>query len=249
MIRRALSCRGFTHIDTASTAPATLALAGGRYDLTLVDVRLGAAQDGVDLVRGLRAAGFSGIVCMLTCDEEPGTILRALVAGADEYLLKRGDDLGRDVEEMLSPAEGERKERARQDVKALQRFLRSAGFIEYDSEIPCSGFDHCYKWFVWGVGELPDNATEIEGRGKSTNDYCDAYYDGSYAPPGHPWTGPNYTPICYDTGTYYMYYVHADDGFNGTDDYAAGDRMIRWDYKVGTQWRSTRVYYAGIWPQ
>jgi DNA-binding NarL/FixJ family response regulator len=127
MIRRTLSSRGLSNTETASSAAAALALAGRRYDLALVDVNLGAGRTGVDLVRDLRAAGFGGRVCMLTCDEDPGTILRALVAGADGYLLKRGEDLGRDVEEILSRSAGEIDAVAARDTASFGMYLRSAG--------------------------------------------------------------------------------------------------------------------------
>ena len=94
---------------------------------SLVDVRLGeGGRSGVDLVRELRAAGYAGYVCMLTGDEDAGTMLGALLAGADDYLLKRCCDVGRDVEAMLArraaPAHG-----ARLDPDHHERFLRSAG--------------------------------------------------------------------------------------------------------------------------
>jgi len=49
-------------------------------------------MDGLDMLRHLRAEGFSGIkVMMVTTEAENDFIVRALDAGADEYLMKPFD--------------------------------------------------------------------------------------------------------------------------------------------------------------
>ncbi|EFK95062.1 secreted protein [sediment metagenome] len=87
----------------------------------------------------------------------------------------------------------------------------SDGYLEYDSEIDCEGFDHCYKWYVWSWYADPCNPTEIRGRGRSVNDYCDSYYESpyrkGYAIPDGSWQYPTETPVCYDAGSYYYYYM------------------------------------------
>jgi two-component system chemotaxis response regulator CheY len=62
------------------------------YDLALVDWNM-PVMDGLDMLKQLRAQGYSGIkVMMVTTEAENDYILRALDAGADEYLMKPFDD-------------------------------------------------------------------------------------------------------------------------------------------------------------
>jgi hypothetical protein len=123
------------------------------------------------------------------------------------------------------------------------------GFISYDSTISCSGKDYCYKWVLWsyGGGE-PTNATKIWGRGKSTNDYCDGGYDGYYGSTAGGWYLGEIENYCNYVDPRYFYWVKGDDHLYG-DDYNVGYPMTRWDYMVGAQARSTRVYYAGAYPE
>jgi two-component system chemotaxis response regulator CheY len=68
-------------------------LHGGRkFDLALVDWNM-PVMDGLDMLRQLRAEGFRDLkVMMVTTEAENEFILRALDAGADEYLMKPFDD-------------------------------------------------------------------------------------------------------------------------------------------------------------
>ncbi|MGO9937573.1 MAG: response regulator [Terracidiphilus sp.] len=68
-----------------------LVLSGGPFALALVDWNM-PVMNGLDLLTQLRARGFSGIkVMMVTTEAENDFILRALDAGADEYLMKPFD--------------------------------------------------------------------------------------------------------------------------------------------------------------
>jgi DNA-binding NarL/FixJ family response regulator len=58
-----------------------------RPDVLLVDINM-PQRDGVSVVRELRAKGSKQPVVMLTSADDEATILRALQAGADGYLLK-----------------------------------------------------------------------------------------------------------------------------------------------------------------
>jgi DNA-binding NarL/FixJ family response regulator len=74
---------------------------------------------------------------MLTGDDDAGTILRALVAGADDYLLKLCCRFPDDVEAMLDRPAG-RPQRAALDMEAHGRFLRSAGLTSDQICVLCA---------------------------------------------------------------------------------------------------------------
>jgi len=66
--------------------------AGPPYDLALVDWNM-PVMDGLEMLKQLRAQGFGGMkVMMVTTEAENDFIIRALDAGADEYLMKPFDD-------------------------------------------------------------------------------------------------------------------------------------------------------------
>ena len=62
------------------------------YDLALVDWNM-PVMDGFDMLKNMRAEGFDDVkVMMVTTEAENDFILRALDAGADEYMMKPFDD-------------------------------------------------------------------------------------------------------------------------------------------------------------
>ena len=66
--------------------------AGGPFDLALVDWNM-PVMNGLDMLKQLRAGGFTDMkVMMVTTEAENDFIIRALDAGADEYLMKPFDD-------------------------------------------------------------------------------------------------------------------------------------------------------------
>jgi two-component system chemotaxis response regulator CheY len=65
---------------------------GLTFDLALVDWNM-PVMNGLDMLREMRSEGFDDIrVLMVTTEAENDFILRALEAGADEYLMKPFDD-------------------------------------------------------------------------------------------------------------------------------------------------------------
>ncbi|MGA2729247.1 MAG: response regulator [Terracidiphilus sp.] len=68
-----------------------LVLGGEPFYVALVDWNM-PVMNGIDMLTELRARGFSGIkVMMVTTEAENDFIVRALDAGADEYLMKPFD--------------------------------------------------------------------------------------------------------------------------------------------------------------
>jgi two-component system chemotaxis response regulator CheY len=66
--------------------------AGVPFDFALVDWNM-PVMDGLEMLKQLRADGFSDMkVMMVTTEAENDFIIRALDAGADEYLMKPFDD-------------------------------------------------------------------------------------------------------------------------------------------------------------
>jgi two-component system chemotaxis response regulator CheY len=62
------------------------------FDLALVDWNM-PVMDGLEMLKKLRVDGYAGLkVMMVTTEAENDYILRALDAGADEYLMKPFDD-------------------------------------------------------------------------------------------------------------------------------------------------------------
>ena len=65
---------------------------GPPFDLALVDWNM-PEMNGLEMLRQLRAEGYADLkVLMVTTEAENEFILRALDAGADEYLMKPFDD-------------------------------------------------------------------------------------------------------------------------------------------------------------
>jgi len=62
------------------------------FDLALIDWNM-PVMDGLEMLKKLRSDGFASLkVMMVTTEAENDYILRALDAGADEYLMKPFDD-------------------------------------------------------------------------------------------------------------------------------------------------------------
>ncbi len=87
---------GFTLAGSFGSADAALAEldaeeqrgGGGGWDLVLMDLQL-PGTSGLEAIRRLRARAPDTTVVALTVFEESGTVLQAICAGADGYLLKR----------------------------------------------------------------------------------------------------------------------------------------------------------------
>jgi two-component system chemotaxis response regulator CheY len=92
-LRGMLEERGIA-CDEAADGRAALELLHGdlSFELALVDWNM-PVMNGLEMLRQLRADGFSDLkVLMVTTEAENDFIVRALEAGADEYLMKPFDD-------------------------------------------------------------------------------------------------------------------------------------------------------------
>jgi two-component system chemotaxis response regulator CheY len=92
-LRGMLEKRGI-ECEEAADGEAALGLlhTSEKFDLALVDWNM-PVMNGLELLRQLRAGGFTDIkVMMVTTEAENDYIVRALDAGADEYLMKPFDD-------------------------------------------------------------------------------------------------------------------------------------------------------------
>jgi two-component system, chemotaxis family, chemotaxis protein CheY len=92
-LRGLLKDRG---IDCEEAADGQVALdllhAGGDFDFALVDWNM-PVLSGLELVERMRAEGYDNVkVMMVTTEDDTGFIVRALDAGADEYLMKPFDE-------------------------------------------------------------------------------------------------------------------------------------------------------------
>lgn len=100
-VRGLLERKGF-ECEEAADGQAALDLlhAEKSFDIALVDWNM-PVMNGLDMLKHLRSEGFSGIkVMMVTTEAENDFIVRALEAGADEYLMKPFD--GEAMTEKLS---------------------------------------------------------------------------------------------------------------------------------------------------
>ena len=92
-LRGMLEQRGFA-CDEAADGRAAIELLHGdlTFELALVDWNM-PVMNGLEMLRQLRADGFRDLkVMMVTTEAENDYIVRALEAGADEYLMKPFDD-------------------------------------------------------------------------------------------------------------------------------------------------------------
>lgn len=79
---------GFTVAAALSTASAAVEAASPAWDLVFMDIDLSDRIDGIEATRRIKRAHPALPIVMITVFEEPATILQAICAGADGYLLK-----------------------------------------------------------------------------------------------------------------------------------------------------------------
>jgi two-component system response regulator QseB len=115
-------------VEWVRTGPlAAAALASGGFDAIVLDLGL-PGMDGLDVLRGARAAGNLAPVLILSARDAVAQRVAGLNAGADDYLTKPFD-----VEELIAR------------VRALQRRLHGAArnVLEHGGRCRCSGASSC----------------------------------------------------------------------------------------------------------
>jgi DNA-binding response OmpR family regulator len=76
-------------VDRASSGGDALdAVAAARHDVMLLDIALGAGPDGIEVCRRVRRIDADVYVMMLTARDAEADVIRALDAGADDYVTK-----------------------------------------------------------------------------------------------------------------------------------------------------------------
>lgn len=112
LIRRIVTSMGFDHVEAGHGVEALdrLAELDGAVDLMLVDWNM-PVLDGLGLVRKVRdIRSYASIpILMVSSESDPRQIARALMVGADDYLIKPIDaEMLREKLEMLGITEGVR---------------------------------------------------------------------------------------------------------------------------------------------
>ena len=86
-IKRTLNRGGHETGEAATLASARKLLQAAEYDMVLTDISLG-AENGLDLVRDLRAEAYDGVIVVMTAFSTVETAVNAMRLGADDYLQK-----------------------------------------------------------------------------------------------------------------------------------------------------------------
>src|SRR5205085_7063469 len=86
LVRRALEPHGWRVAEAASREEARSALSQAEPDVVLLDVVLG-EENGLDLLETYRAEGGTASVVVLTGLEDVETVVRAMRAGAYDFLV------------------------------------------------------------------------------------------------------------------------------------------------------------------
>ena len=133
---------GFELVSSHRSAEAALAwldtCSGDPFDLALVDIAL-PGTSGIDTTRQLKAR-LPGIqVVMLTVFEEPATVLRAICAGADGYLLKKTS--ARELVEQLRASDGGGTPMSADVARTVLELVRRLGPGEPPRPEPASRLD------------------------------------------------------------------------------------------------------------
>jgi len=116
-------------------------------DLILLDIHLRSDDvGGIECLRRIRATGYQGTVCMFTGDPSPEMLLTALIAEADDYIVKpiKGFDLVEEIKQLLDLGRTQVQQNSGFYAVLEPVYLRSRGITETQlqllSEYASAGF-------------------------------------------------------------------------------------------------------------
>ncbi|MCP4679139.1 MAG: response regulator [Deltaproteobacteria bacterium] len=104
-VKRVFSrAREYEILVAKSTKSALRLIREKNPDITLMDIHFSTNDStGVECVRQARAAGYTGVICMLSGDSSPELLIRAAHAGADDFIVKGPScNLAQEVDRLLS---------------------------------------------------------------------------------------------------------------------------------------------------
>ena len=105
---RTIELSGNYRVETASCCKQALERLSSKPELSIVDICLaGDEPSGVELVKMFRERGLLSFICMYTGLKDERTLFDALLAGADQYLVKPLTVADMDLDRMLGIARGE----------------------------------------------------------------------------------------------------------------------------------------------
>lgn len=173
MLRRAMSRRGWV-VDVAENGQdARWAAAEGGYDAVVMDVTI-PAPDGLEVLRGLRAAGCWTPVLLLTARDRLEHRVAGLDAGADDYLTKpfEIDELAARLRSLVRRAPAPRPTVLRRGDLELDPAARTVRRGGVDVVLSAKEFD------------LLADLLRHAGHARTRSQLLDAVWDSAYASEG-----------------------------------------------------------------
>ena len=108
IMSKTIELSGNYRVENASCCKQAMEKLSSKPELSIVDICLGGDEpSGVELVKMMRERGCSCFVCMYTALKDDRTLFDALLAGADQYLVKPLTIPEMDLDRMLGIARGE----------------------------------------------------------------------------------------------------------------------------------------------
>ena len=135
---RTIEASGNYRVETASCCKQALEKLSSKPELSIVDICLGGDEpSGVELVKIFRARGLLSFVCMFTGLKDERTLFDALLAGADQYLVKPLTIVEMDLDRMLAIARGEIVVDCDLDPQYHGRLLETREVVKGEIETLC----------------------------------------------------------------------------------------------------------------
>ena len=139
MMSRILGDSDKYHVYTANRALEALDMLSNEIDLVILDIYFFDNDkndiDGIECLSLFREKGYDGIICMYTGDPSPTLLFQAVLAGADDYIVKGEEyDICTEIEKLLkhdAPAGTGEKEGFSIDCA----FLRSRGLTQQQVDL------------------------------------------------------------------------------------------------------------------